>query len=98
MNNLCIPIPDYLEDKVAEVEVTIEGKKQKFNFRVESFKWATPETAAAADEHEETELKIRNLKNAIESYDPAWELIQIFKPRPESHHVQVLFREKVRNG
>ncbi len=88
MKDINIPLPDFIEKQIAEIEVTINGKKRRYNFRVESFQW---EPAA---EKWTVGQKIERLREKIESYDKSWELIQIFKPKEDSKFVQVLFREK----
>lgn len=88
MKEVSIPLPDFLEKQIAEIEVKINGKKRQFNFRVESFRWE-PEA-----ENWETEKRIKKLQEEIVSYDKSWELIQIFPPTENSKFVQVLFRQK----
>ena len=46
MNELCVPLPVLEENQVAELEVTIGDKKERYNFRVESFKWLRDEKAS----------------------------------------------------
>jgi len=94
MKDICIPIPHFEENQIAEVEVTINGKKQHFNFRVESFPWSLEKTEDGHHDALEVSEKILHLKNMIESYDKNWELIQIFTPKSEAHFIQVLFRQK----
>lgn len=91
MKEVSIPLPDFLEKQIAEIEVKINGKKRQFNFRVESFKWE-PE-----DENWNTEKRIKKLQEEIERYDKSWELIQIFRPNENSKFIQVLFRQKAIN-
>lgn len=93
MKELCIPLPDFLEQQIAHVEVTINGEKRKYNFRVESFPWAV-EDEAIIDENQKIEKRISNLKKNIETYDHNWKLIQIFKPGKGAKNIQVLFRQK----
>ena len=45
MRELCIPLPFLEEQQVAEVEVKIGDKKQKFDFRLESFPWGADKNA-----------------------------------------------------
>ena len=93
MKDLTIPLPDFLEEQIAEVEVTINGKKRKFNFRVESFPWDSS-AAETDDQAEQIKAKIEVLKSNLDKYDEKWELIQIFTPREDAKHIQVLFRQK----
>lgn len=94
MKDICIPIPKFEDNQIAEVEVTVNGKKRKFNFRVESFSWdpGTGNDNNAVD-ISEVELKIQKLKESIESYDKHWQLVQIYTPTPGSQFIQVLFRQ-----
>ncbi len=88
MKDISIPLPDFLDQQIAEIEVKINGKKRHFNFRVESFRWEPDNANLAVEE------KIRKLKEGIENYDKSWELIQIFRPKEDSKFVQTLFRQK----
>ena len=90
MKDICIPVPRFDEHQIAEVTVTVNGKKEHFNFRVESFSWDVGEEVESSDITE----KILNLRNQIEGYDKDWELVQIYTPKTEAHYIQVLFRQK----
>jgi len=95
MNELCVPVSGITENDVAEVTVSIKGKKIKYEFRIESFPWETEETLTETKDPLAISLgKIYRLKLAIESYDKNWELIQIFNPTEGSDHVHVLYRKK----
>ena len=87
MKDVSIPLPDFLDQQIAEIEVKINGKKRQYNFRVESFRWE-PESEKWA-----VEQKIRKLRELINCYNKDWELIQIFKPGENSKYVQVLFKQ-----
>ena len=43
MKDITIPLPNFLEEQIAEVEVIINGKKRQYNFRIESFPWRADE-------------------------------------------------------
>lgn len=88
MKNINIPLPDFLEQQIAEIEVKINGKKRQYNFRVESFRWEPDDEIITVDE------KIKHLQEGLNNYDKTWQLLQIFKPRDDSKFVQVLFRQK----
>lgn len=93
MKDVTIPLPHFLEEQIAEVEVKINGKKRKFNFRIESFPWE----AIPVNEHDpnsQITAKIERLRKNIENYDKTWELIQIFTPTENAKHIQVLFRQR----
>ncbi|HSD64690.1 MAG TPA: hypothetical protein VLB50_12880 [Ignavibacteriaceae bacterium] len=87
MKDVSIPLPEFLEQQIAEIEVKINGKKRQYNFRVESFRWE-PDSEIWT-----VEQKINRLRELIDSYDKNWELIQIFKPGENSKFVQVLYRQ-----
>ena len=95
MHEICIPVPKLEDEQGADVEVRVGGKKKKFSFRVAAFPWKT-ETVTAGDQTyvEKTSNSIMDLKNNIESYDPSWELVQIYSPNPKAKFIQVLFRHK----
>lgn len=94
MPEISIPIPNFKENQVAEVELTINGKKKKYNFRIESFHWKT-EKELTESALIDTEKRITKLKSFIEDYDKDWEIVQIFAPPEKSEYIQVLFRKKL---
>lgn len=94
MNELCIPLPEFLEQQIAEIEVKINGRKRQYNFRVESFQWEVADESLDEESEQYFRSRIENLRNMIESYDQDWELIQIFNPEPGGKFIQVLFRQK----
>lgn len=68
MNDLCIPIRDFGDQEIAEIEIKVGDRLTRINFRVESFKWD--------DNGNSHDKRIENLKYAIESYNKNWELVQ----------------------
>jgi hypothetical protein len=96
MKEICIPIPYLEESDVAEVEVVVAGKKIRYDFRIESFPWEVEnEFSSLTDPLEKSLARIYKLKNAIENYDKAWELIQIFNPNEHADHIHILYRKKI---
>ncbi len=93
MKDVTIPLPNFLEEQIAEVEVKINGKKRKFNFRIESFPWETF-PVNENDPNSQITARIERLRKNIESYDKSWELIQIFAPAENARRIQVLFRQR----
>lgn len=85
MNEICIHVPSLRDNQTVEVEVTIDGKKRHMNYRVESFDW----THGGQD----TPGRIDRLRAMIDTYDPAWELVQIGVP--DGDVVPVMFRQRV---
>jgi len=98
MKEICIPVPSFGEDEIAEVTLTIGGRKISFSFRVESFPWnVDTEKMTTDDDSQHASMEqIIQLRSAIANYDKGWELIQIFTPRAGATHIQVLYRK--RNG
>jgi hypothetical protein len=95
MKEICIPIPQLKGEEIADVDVTLAGKKIHYQFRLESFPWEVGEEFAGLEDPLERSLaRIYRLKRAIEGYDPAWELIQIFNPDEQADHIHVLYRKK----
>ena len=89
MKDISIPLPDFLEQQIAEIEVKINGKKRQYNFRIESFRWEPDNEAWSVTK------KVNMLREELEKYDKSWRLIQIFKPDENSKFVQVLFRQNM---
>ncbi len=96
MKELCVPVPRFGEQQIAELELRVGEEKVLYNYRVESFPWETEdELSEQGDDHISKSLKrIYRLKKTIEEYDPSWELIQIFNPSENASHIQVLYRKK----
>ena len=88
MKEVSIPLPDFVDKQIAEIEVKINGKKRQYNFRVEAFRWEPDDMEWTVDE------KIKLLQSELANYDKSWELIQIFKPKENSKFIQVLYRQK----
>jgi len=97
MKDLCVPIPNFGEDEIADIELRVGDKKMSYSFRVESFPWEVDdELSVTQDDVSASLARIYRLKRSIEGYDKSWELIQIFTPNDNARHIQVLYRK--RNG
>ena len=95
MRDLCVPVPDFGENEIADIELRVGDKKIQYSFRVESFPWEVENELSVADDDVSASLaRIYRLKRSIESYDKDWELIQIFTPNENAQHIQVLYRKK----
>lgn len=95
MKDICVPIPGFGEDEVAELYLKIGDKKISYDFRIESFLWEVEdELNQEKDELTHSIARIERLRRAINRYDKSWELIQIFNPPENSKYIQVLFRKK----
>lgn len=97
MREICIPVPGFGEDQIADVTLTIGDKKVSYSFRVESFPWSIDSETSESisnDDYEHASLEqIVNLRNSLANYNKGWELIQIFTPRKGATHIQVLYRK-----
>ena len=97
MKDLCVPIPNFGEDEIADIELKIGDNRISYSFRVESFAWEVEDELSVTEDDVSASLaRIYRLKRAIEGYDKNWELIQIFTPNDNARHIQVLYRR--RNG
>ena len=97
MKDLCVPIPNFGEDEIADIELRVGDKKMSYSFRVESFPWQVDDELSVTNDDVSASLaRIYRLKRSIEGYDKNWELIQIFTPNDNARHIQVLYRR--RNG
>ncbi len=95
MKELCIPVPDLGDSQAADIELTINGKKMKYQFRIETFPWDTEDELSAVNDKTSTSLaRIHRLKSSIENYDKNWELIQIYNPAEHAKYIQVLYRKR----
>lgn len=95
LKDLCIPVPGFGENEIAELHLKVGDKKISYDFRVESFPWdIDDELNGDSDELSRSLARISRLKSAIEAYDKTWELIQIFTPASTSKYIQVLYRKK----
>ncbi|MBL7113836.1 MAG: hypothetical protein ISS19_17995 [Bacteroidales bacterium] len=99
MKDLCVPIPNFGENEMAEIELRVGDRKIEYNFKVESFLWeAEDELTHDEDDHVANSLaRITRLKTAIKNYDKDWELIQIYTPSENATHIQVLYR-RIKNN
>ena len=86
MSKISIQLPPLdAEDKV-EVTVVVNGKRRKYDYRMELFAWeeyAQPE-----------EQRADCLKRIIHGYDEDWELVQIGEP--SEREVSILFERRSR--
>ena len=98
MKDLCVPIPDFREQEVADIELKVGDKKLRYSFRVASFPWDVEDDLSSGDDEISNSLaRIHRLKKSIESYDPGWELIQIYTPNENARYIQVLYRKRTGN-
>lgn len=95
IKDLCIPIPGFGENEIAELHLKVGDRKISYDFRVESFPWdIDDELNGDADELTRSLARISRLKKSIQDYDKSWDLIQIFTPANNSKFIQVLYRKR----
>ena len=95
MKDLCVPIPNFGEDEIADIELRVGEEKISYSFRVESFPWEVEDELSIADDDVSASLaRIYRLRRSIEGYDKDWELIQIFTPNDQARYIQVLYRKR----
>jgi hypothetical protein len=83
MANLTIHLPVFEAEHKIEIDVKVNGTKNKLHYRVELFEW---------NECEDSENKAQCLENVIKSYDPQWQIVQIGEATKDT--VQIMFKEK----
>ena len=49
MKDLCVPIPNFGEDEIADIELRVGDKKMSYSFRVESFPWQVDDELSVRD-------------------------------------------------
>ncbi len=87
MSQICINVPRLKIHQTINLEVTIDGKKQVMNYKVESFPWT--------DELDPIE-RIDVLRSFINDYKDEWDLVQIGPP--DDHLIPVMFKQRVTVG
>ncbi|RLD79579.1 MAG: hypothetical protein DRJ10_08650 [Bacteroidetes bacterium] len=95
MREINIPLPNISDDEQVEIEVSVDDRKRKYYFRLESIPWEANKKNKKNDKSElSSSERIGILKKAIENYDKSWELIQIFAPLEKSLNIHILYRKK----
>ena len=86
MKEICVNIPEIEADQTVEVEIRVKGKNQELLYRVEAFDLSKVGDVSFS--------RVDQLRIMIQSYDPAWELVQI--GIPEEQVIPVMFRQRGR--
>ena len=81
MSQICIPIPPLEDTRAIDVEVVIDGQRQRVRYRVETLEWPA-----------DPDLRIDALRRFIQGHSDEWLLVQI--GAPTEAHVPVMFRLK----
>lgn len=79
MAQICIPTPPLDDFQTVDVEVTIDGRPQRVQYRVETVEWGTA-----------SESRLEALRSFIEQRGSDWLLVQIGTPAAD--RVPLLFR------
>jgi len=84
MREIVLTIPNVEPEQNIEIEVGINGKKRKLNYRVELIAFQQPDPS--------TDDKINTLRHVIREHERDWELVQI--GIPEGDRIPIMFRKK----
>ena len=79
MSQICVPIPPIDQTQTIDLEVIIDGEKQRVQYRVETLEWP-----------EEMGSRVDALREFIASHGEEWLLVQI--GTPTANKVPVMFR------
>ncbi|HKL18865.1 MAG TPA: hypothetical protein VJ905_07840 [Halalkalibaculum sp.] len=86
MNNIRVQFTIPNVDKMANLEVNINGEKRKMKFRIVNFDWNS-ETGSS-------EELISVLRRQIQNYDNEWELYHIGTPHEDRIPVTFRFQDR----
>ena len=82
MPTINIQLPNMEADQSIEIEVKINGKKKRYNYRVEIFHWT---------ECRETENRAECIRHIIKNYDQHWQVVQIGGPTDD--YIPLMFKQ-----
>jgi predicted transcriptional regulator len=82
MATVAIHLPPIDAERSVDVEVSINGRKRRYSYRVEVFRWE--------DWCRPKEERATGLKRMITNYDPSWQLMEI--GAPTAVDVPLMFR------
>lgn len=82
MNTVSIQLPPINTESSVEVDVTVNGHKHQFKYRVEVFRWQ--------DWCDPTESRAAGIRKMLAHYDRQWQLMQIGSPTETT--VPLMFR------
>lgn len=86
MNNIRVQFTIPNVDKMANLEVNINGEQRKLKFRIVNFDWNS-ETGSS-------EELINVLREQIQNYDSEWELYHIGTPQNDQIPVTFRFQDR----
>lgn len=84
MREIVLSIPTVEPEQNIEIEVTINGKKRKLNYRVELVAWE--------GDANNSDDRIRTLRHVIKEHEKDCDLVQIGVPEADS--IPIMFRKK----
>jgi len=84
MREIVLSIPNVEAEQNIEIEVSINGKKRKLNYRVELVAWE--------GDSKNSDDRIRTLRHVIKEHEKDWDLVQIGVPEKDS--IPIMFRKK----
>jgi hypothetical protein len=82
MNTVSIQLPPINTESSVEVDVTVNGHRQRLKYRVEVFRWE--------DWCGPTETRAEGIRKMLAQYDRHWQLMQIGSPTDAT--VPLMFR------
>ncbi len=83
MAAICIPIHSIGDHRIVDIEVTVDGRKLSYQYRVEMFPWQ--------ECGDSTSEKAECLRRIISGYEKGWQLVQI--GTPTDAFIPVTFRQ-----
>jgi hypothetical protein len=84
MREIVLSIPTVEPEQNIEIEVSINGKKRKLNYRVELVAWE--------GDGNDSEDRINTIRHVIKDHEKDWDLVQIGIPEKDS--IPIMFRKK----
>ena len=84
MREIVLSIPNVEAEQNIEIEVSINGKKRKLNYRVELVAWE--------GDSKNSDDRIRTLRHVIKEHEKDWDLVQIGVPEKDS--IPIMFRKR----
>ncbi|MCB0566169.1 MAG: hypothetical protein KDD01_17495 [Phaeodactylibacter sp.] len=84
MLNLAIPIPNVPGKQDIEIEMTMNGNRCKFHYRVEVYRWADCQPG--------TDNRVDCVRSLVREYDDEWTVYHIGMPTEE--YVPLTFIKK----
>ena len=80
MKEISIPLPDFMDKQIAEIEVKINGKESLIS------RWNLLD-GNRKTKYSRLMKRLKSFNTNSKIYDKSWKLIQIFKPKPDSKFI-----------